>query len=352
VTLAHELHHALQIGNYGYWSDYPFFYEITSTWLEDVLYPDVDDYLNYLGSYGGHFRIPDKSFSSSDVIMYSRCLWGHYVSRKYGTDLMRSCWEQIRGVPPMQAIDNAFRLRGLDLGTSFAEWTLWNLFTGSRSNPDKYYPDGADYPSMMQIPLDYVPPSRDVSGSLAALGARYYQVIRPPDTMTVILSNLDLAGAGALSPPSKTYVYHFRSSQPDGSYKLTPLGIYAALGVADIDGWTSWYVVGDTVRRNYDPDALIEGRAFPNPFIPGTHMRACIPVGAEEQVQGTLTVYTPGTDLAYASASTLSTLYLDRQMFFWDGKDSDGRIVPSGVYVYVLDLADRRVRGKIAVVRK
>ncbi len=352
VTLAHELHHALQIGNYGYWTDHAFFYEITSTWMEDVVYPDVDDYLNYLGTYSGHFRLPDKSFASNDLIMYSRCVWGHFISRKYGRDMMRLCWEQIRSAPPLQAIDNALRSRGVDFSTAFAEWTLWNHFTGPRSDPAKYYPDGADYPSMVQVPVDYVPPGRDISGSLAALGSRYYQVMRNSDTMTVILNNMDLAGAGAASPPSRPYTYHFKSSGDDASYRLTPLGIYARLDVADISAWTTWYVVGDTVRPNYDPDALSEGRSFPNPFLPGLHTRVCLPVRTEDQVRGTLYVYSAGLDLVYTSPGALSSLYLDRQMFFWDGKDNTGRTVPSGVYVYVLELPDRRLRGKIALVRK
>jgi len=352
VTLAHELHHALQIGNYGYWTDHAFFYEITSTWMEDVVYPDVDDYLNYLGSYSGHFRQPDKPFSSNDLIMYSRSVWGHYISKKYGQDMMRLCWEQIRNAPPLQAIDNALRSRGVDFSTAFAEWTLWNLFTGARSDPAQYYPDGADYPSMVQVPIDYVPPGRDLSGSLAALGSRYYQIMRNSDTMTVILNNMDLAGAGSASPPSRPYTYHFKSSQADASYRLTPLGIYALLDVPDISAWTTWYVVGDTVRPNYDPDALAEGRSFPNPFRPGLHARLCLPIKTEDQVRGTLTIYSAGMDLVYTSPSALSSLYLDRQMFFWDGKDNNGRTVPSGVYVYVLELADRRVRGKIALVRQ
>ena len=352
VTLAHELHHALQIGNYGYWTDHAFFYEITSTWMEDVVYPDVDDYLNYLAGYGGHFRMPDKSFSSNDLIMYSRSLWGHFISKRYSRDVMRMCWEQVRSAPPLQAINNALKAQGSEFVTAFAEWTLWNLFTGPRSNPGKYYPDGADYPSMVQVPFEYVPPARDVSGSLAALGSRYYQVIGSPDTMTVILSNLDLAGAGSVVPPNRAYAYHFRSTRSDESYRLTPLGIYARLDVADLSAWSTWYVMGDTVRRNYDPELLVEGKSFPNPFVPGTHARVCLPVKTDNPVRGTLYVFAGGIDLVYSSASVLSGLYQDRQMFFWDGKDNDGRLVPSGVYVYVLELEEKRLRGKIAVVRK
>jgi len=49
VTAAHEFHHAIQYG-YGWWGErYP--YELTSTWMEDVVYTDVNDYYQYLPDY-------------------------------------------------------------------------------------------------------------------------------------------------------------------------------------------------------------------------------------------------------------------------------------------------------------
>src|ERR1051326_1314216 len=48
VTAAHEFHHAIQLGGYGLWANDLYFYEITSTWMEDVVYNDVNDYYQYL----------------------------------------------------------------------------------------------------------------------------------------------------------------------------------------------------------------------------------------------------------------------------------------------------------------
>jgi len=352
VTVAHELHHALQIGNYGYWTNHVFFYEITSTWMEDVVYPEVDDYLNYLGSSVGHFRNPDKSFASNELTMYSRSVWGHYVSKRFGIDAMRACWTGIRLVPPLEAIDIALRNLGADFTSAFTEWSLWNLFTGVRSDSAKYYPEGAAYPAMVQVARQYTAAGADLEGSLPALGSRYYQLIRPPDTMTVILNNTDVAGAATGVPVTRSYTYRFRSSRPDDSYRLTPLGLYASLDVPDLSAWSTWFVLGDTIQRNFDPDAIKEGKAFPNPFLPGLHTRVCIPVQPLEQVHGTLYVYSAGMDLLYSSGNISSSLYVDRQVFFWEGRGDDGSPVPSGVYFYVLDLPGHRIRGKIAVVRR
>jgi hypothetical protein len=351
VTIAHELHHALQIGNYGYWQNDVYFYEITSTWMEDVLYPAVDDYYEYLRAGWGHFSNPERPFTSDDLICYSRALWGHFIARKFGRDMMRTMWEQVRSAAPLTAMDKALRMKGYDAATAFAEWNLWNHFTGTRSDASRYYPDGADYPLMVEVPIEYTPPSRTISNGLSPFASRYYQLVRSPDTMTVIVTNVDLASAVAKTA-AKDFSFDFRSAKPDDSYRLTPIGLFAHLGVANQAHWASWFVIGDTVRPNIDPNQFAEGRAFPNPFLPGRHARVALPVSGSDQVSGTVYIYTSGTDLVYAADACASTWYLDHQMFFWDGTGSDGSLVPSGVYVYVIDIGDRRVTGKIALVRR
>ena len=351
VTIAHEFHHALQIGNYGYWQEHTYFYEITSTWMEDVAYPAVNDYYNYLSASWGQFRNPDRAFTSNDLICYSRGIWGQYIAKQFGRDMMRLTWERIRSAVPLTAIDRALRTQGYDVATAFAEWTLWNHFTGPRSDPSKYYPDGGEYPVMTAAPVEYTPPARDVSGSLAAFSSRYYQLQRSPDTMAVIVSNVDVSGALGQGAGG-TYTCEFRSSAIDASYKHTPIGLFGRLTVTDPVVWSCWYVVGDTVRRNIDPASIVEGRAFPNPFLPGKHTRVALPITGDAAVTGSLAVYASGMDRVYASGNVTSTWYLDRQMFFWDGTGDDGSTVPSGVYIYIIEIGDRRVMGKIALLRR
>ena len=76
VTLAHEFHHAIQLGGYGYWTNQVYFHELTSTWMETVAYPGIPDYLHYLRASWGHFRNPGTPFTSST------CLNNSYLARK------------------------------------------------------------------------------------------------------------------------------------------------------------------------------------------------------------------------------------------------------------------------------
>ena len=88
VTLAHELHHAIQIGNYGYWESDQYFYVMTSVWMEDAVYTDVNDYYQYLRSSSGHFRHPEISFTSNDFVVYSRGIWCQFLEKKFGRPII------------------------------------------------------------------------------------------------------------------------------------------------------------------------------------------------------------------------------------------------------------------------
>jgi len=352
VTLAHELHHVLQIGNYGYWDNDAFFYEITSTWMEDMAYPEVNDYYNYLNAYWGHFRNPETPFTSSDLICYSRAIWGHYVSKRFGPDVMRETWENIKHARPQNAIDQALRNHGMDFGGAYAEWSVWNYFTGARANPEKYYTDGADYPQVVQSPVDFPGTSRDVPGSLRSLGTHYAQVQRGLDTMTVMMANVDVAGTLLATIPLMPYTLHLRSSRVDDSYKPTPIGIYGKLEVTDMSLWSTWYMVRDTVRPYIDPSLFSSEHPFPSPFYPGRAPCVYLPVEEMEPQRGALYIFSASADLVRQIPDVSSTVHLGRQMFSWDGRMADGNVAPTGVYMFVIDLPGSRVTGKIALVRE
>ena len=52
VTAAHEFNHAIQLSYGVHWDDQNpidlYFIEMTSTWVEDVVYNDINRYLEYL----------------------------------------------------------------------------------------------------------------------------------------------------------------------------------------------------------------------------------------------------------------------------------------------------------------
>jgi hypothetical protein len=352
VTVAHELHHAIQIGNYGYWDNDVYFYEMTSTWLEDVVYPAVNDYYNYLNASWSHYKQPERAFTSNDLIMYSRATWGHYLAKRFGVDAIKSCWQGISSARPLRAIDVALRAYSSDFASAFAEWARWNYFTGRRANPLRYYPDGADYPEITQWPIDFVAPSRDIQSSLEFVGTKYYLMRWRGDSMTVVLVNTDIDASLNGTPPTFPYTYSFNTQRVDESYGLTPIGLYAKLSVSNPAMWASWYVMGDSARPYVDPSSFEEGNPFPHPFKADGNRKVFIPVDVAQQSQGQLYVYNAAMTLVYASSEVTPTLYQGRAVFTWDGRTNFNEVAPTGVYVFVVELHDRRVTGKIALLKE
>jgi hypothetical protein len=97
VSLAHEFFHAVQFGYYQ-GSDSSWWQEATATWMEDIAYPEVDDYLQYVPHLLGQTeRAIDSGsrFNTSDQYIYGVSLFAHFLDQRFDRDLIRRTWEEI-----------------------------------------------------------------------------------------------------------------------------------------------------------------------------------------------------------------------------------------------------------------
>jgi len=291
------------------------------------------------------------------MIVYSRAVWGHFIAKAYGAAMMRRSWEFVRDRRPLEAIDAALREGGSSFALAFAEWARWNYFTGSRANTSNFYPEGMNYPEIAQGGSDFTAPSTTLPGSVDPAGSRYHQLMIPRspggfDTLSIAVVNCDISGAAVLSPVPQSYVVTIRADQPDGTYKETGAGVYAKFSAGNPPLWSVWFFVGRNSFQPFGAGSLKEGTAFPNPWLVDGRATVSIPVDGSTPLTGTLQVYDGAMGLVYASEDR-PLLGASRQLCTWDGKANDGRLVTSGVYVYLLMLSDgRTITGKIAVVRR
>jgi len=150
VTCAHEFFHAVQCA-YRCDLNLRFFMEISSVWMEDQVYDEVNDYRNYLSLKfsGSPFRSPHFSLTAGGGYMYGNCIWGFYLSENYGIDIMRLIWEEIRqGTAATDAFDVVLGDFGSNLKDGYQDFALWNYFTDERWWPDSYYSEGSDFPEI------------------------------------------------------------------------------------------------------------------------------------------------------------------------------------------------------------
>ncbi len=160
VTAAHEFNHAIHVGSYGLWLNDLYFYELTATWMETVVFHEVKDYIQYFYQYdpntnrnvaAGQFATPDVSFNAyTGLIEFSRGIWGCYIQKRFSRDVIRRTWEYMQTVPSLPAMDAALSDYGSSLRQAFLEWSVWNFNTGPNADTVKYYPDGRLYPVMQQ----------------------------------------------------------------------------------------------------------------------------------------------------------------------------------------------------------
>ncbi|MDT7879704.1 MAG: T9SS type A sorting domain-containing protein [Candidatus Hydrothermia bacterium] len=157
VTVAHEFHHAIQFAYTAY--DDAFFYENTSTWMEDMVYDDVNDYIGYL-SIGGqspltvpHYKI--NTFQNSGLYQYAGAIFPYFIYEYLGNNQqpMKDIWYQM-GInfgnnTLFDIFDVLLNNYSKPQDTILSYYAIWRFFTGTRWNDgvNYRYSEGNLYPT-------------------------------------------------------------------------------------------------------------------------------------------------------------------------------------------------------------
>ncbi len=155
TTIAHEFFHAIQrcYRNYENGADGDF-YELSSSWIEDIIYPDINDYCNY-GWTSDFFDYDGMLDSIDETDGYSIALYAHYLTSVVANkdySIIKHIWEDYRSLPPrkpVRSIDNVLKNEIYNYNTNFIDtWVDFishNFFNGFYPEDSEYYyhPDQA-----------------------------------------------------------------------------------------------------------------------------------------------------------------------------------------------------------------
>jgi len=349
VTAAHEFHHAIQVGNYGFWEEDSYYYEITSTWMEDVVFDEVNDYYQYLTSYFNNLATPFNSSNGS--VEYGRAVWGKFIEKRFGRDLMRRSWEYINRMRSLPAIDGALQERGTNFVREYAEFSLWHFYTGPKADTAKYFSEGKYYPSVrIADNVSFVPPTAFISSTARSLSMLFHRLLLAKttgatDTVTIALSNLNMEAAQRGDAQAYSFSYRITTEATDATYAFLKNGLKYKLIVNDPQNWKTIAFFNTNVNIEGDTSP------YPNPFISGSSGGVAFPLDGDDQVKATLNIYTTSLELVCSRVAE-SRSQFGKQVIFWDGRDSRGNFVSSGIYIYRISLPSREVKGKLAVVKK
>lgn len=150
ATAAHEFFHVVQYA-YDYTED-KWLMEGTAAWVEDVVYDDINDNYQYLGSSALAIpHIPMDLASQEYGTAYGSWLFWRFVTEYFQSDttqdpsIIRKVWERADGAPgapddySLLAVDNVLRGRSTNFRNVFADFTALNNFA------DLWYEEGPAY---------------------------------------------------------------------------------------------------------------------------------------------------------------------------------------------------------------
>ncbi|HEX2866195.1 MAG TPA: MXAN_6640 family putative metalloprotease [Ignavibacteriales bacterium] len=360
VTAAHEFHHAIQIGSYNATMNDEdlYFYEGTSTAMEELVFDTVDDYYQYLRNY---FNQPDKPFYKySKNESYTAVIWMLFQHYDFGKDIIREEWENFRQESSLRSMNTALAHHSSSLKQAMNTYGGWSFFTGYRTQQGKYFKEARNYPLLrpnysltmtsneQMVDLFTDPLSNNFVRFLADNGSTI-------DTVVVILTNGDVQSA-------ITNMGNTSGGAPDitENARLT-LYTYAAANAVKIANNYYSLITAD------QPDIFLESDilnnilanggtfniteldfAFPNPFNYSKNQYVYLPVAPNKMNSASLKIFTSSMDLVFSGSGNIIPMY-DSYTLQWNCSDSKGSRLPSGVYFYVTDSEGSLKKGKIVI---
>ena len=351
VTAAHEFHHAIQYG-YGWWEDNEIYaYELTSTWMEDVVYTDVNDYYQYLLDYFVGFH-DGLSFNSGNYRGYERCILAHFLAKRYGISIMKDVWTAMRTQPFLESLDAVLLGRGSSLQAAFGEFTYWNYFTADRADTVKYYPEGNHYPRFQPLQQKSFRQTTDsIGGDVYSLSSSMYEFDLPSDTITSMIANVEVGSAEQRDITTRRVDVTLSSDIPLPPYQeFSNYGLMAKVIVADTSLWHSFFSQGvrhDTVIN--PPRFVVSSDASPNPFRLMYSQQLLLPIHDVAARTAEVYFYSPSLNLAYSKSLPVSIAGPNRVIAVPSSELKSN--LSSGIYLIIAKTKNNEYRWKVAVIR-
>ena len=150
ITVAHEYFHAIQRSyRTQFNSETLYLYEMSSTWIEDVIYPDIDDYIDS-GWLFSFYNNPEQNISETDG--YSIALYTHYLTsviegeNNLESSIIKEIWQQFSIVNDAHysintILTNNYSTTFMNTWLDFCTRNLYNGYYDNMDNSFYYYND-------------------------------------------------------------------------------------------------------------------------------------------------------------------------------------------------------------------
>jgi len=359
ITLAHEYHHAIQIGNYRINSNDQFYYEITSTSMEDFVFDYVDDYVGYMRNY---FNAPYNSFSTTSGSGYDLAVWNIYLDQKFkeesdttGFYIIKRSWEFMRSQRALAAISSSLEAAGSSFKNELNNFGIWTFFTNERTKVDKYFKDAHLYPlikSFNSINYIYTPPEYNSTIGVEPMTNNFLifedNSQNLADILVSIVTNADIL-KGITNPSASIELsYALHSNSSDGANEIIPDRYYSLI-TSNNNFFTESNIFNNELASQV-PSTITEIEfAYPQPYKYSNGGEIRIPTKANILNEVELSVFTTSMEQVFNSKKTILT-GSGNIVIHWDGTDNSGNKLPTGIYIFVTDSEGEITKGKIAII--
>jgi len=260
VTAAHEFFHSSQfqyttnISANGWWM------EATATWMEDIIYPTVKDYLNYIGqkyddandngqwnngetyykidgvTVAGTTGRPKEWFdhpeysldSTQDYYEYGTIIWVKYLSKTYDNSIIKSIFQRIcsSGATALTAISDELTARGTSLSSVFKD--------SHEANYKRDYPDGNYYP-IIRHEATYTTDAYTLSVTPNNYLSAQFYAFKPPGSSSSLTLTFNNMNTGEIA------VRLLLLQKTAGGYDKQDVNLNGSLVEVQISGYGSTY---------------------------------------------------------------------------------------------------------------
>ena len=355
VTAAHEFHHGIQVGNYIFRDNDVWYYELTSTSMEEFVYNSVNDYYAYMPSY---FNRPYGTISEHTG--YDMAVWNIYLKQRFesistmlGFNIIKRSWELMVDNRAVFAIAKSLQENGYLFGQEFNTFSLWNYFTNSRAKENEYYTEAKNYPLIRPTTtVEFIPPQKELSILSEPVSNNF--IIFPDnsngnnDTLVSIITNADLQGG--IDPANNDIKFQYiLSSSPVAEFKKINNFYYSKVeaskpGVFYEVNIFNGKVAGETITRE-EIDY-----AYPQPFEYSSNSFVFLPTVVNISGTADYNIYTSGMELVFSGKGEI--LANDKITVKWNAMNFNNAKLPTGVYIYVTKSGDTVKKGKIVIYNK
>jgi len=346
VTAAHEFHHAIQLGGYNVREsgvDY-FFYEMTSTWIEDKLYPSVKDYYQYLPYLFRNFSNQKfyyfyDRFQDATVFPYGNALYLIMLEMEFGPEIVRAVWENIRSTEALNALISALSKPPYNRSwqESMNQYAMWLYYTGSRSLSGKFFPNAMEYPELYIQPEDRInfQGTYDANTRIEKQASRFLLLngINIPDIF--FYTGTTGMPAGGVRQLSDLIQSEFIGLNKIFSNQVTGQDVIVLAISNASDASKDFHVTIDNSVA--EEIAISENPVIATDEYKQVHFK--VPLNADVyifNVSGQLITRLPGDDTLFR---------------IWNLKNEQGKSVASGVYLYYIKSDTMEKLGKLSVIR-